>query len=268
MTPSAKQAKEFDVLLRKWLRDNSCAPGFHVSTEKFFKKYGQVDSKLMHAWTDLLINFAILQLDYFDIAAHWNDSRRGESEDTHVHFTFSERIDFHRSVTTFIFRYRALWDKLFGVLILINYPEKYDVFMGSKSKKTYFFRLFKEGLSEKGRNLMTSLEGDLTLFEEQFRTPEIHGSGKARKWTFSLNSLEIAEGNEMFFLFRMYNVLINNFNAIADKLSVGSTAKKNYTNKEGSRWSVPSKKSKMEFVEIPDEMIVSLSEVEKKTIER
>jgi hypothetical protein len=104
---------------------------------------------------------------------------------------FFARIDFHRVCSSFILRYRALWDKIMGFLVLTFIPQKYKDYENAKSRKRTFKKIVNtliESDTEKHRvfnifaeEIIPILEG----FDNVYRTPEAHGTGVLRKWSFS-----------------------------------------------------------------------------------
>jgi hypothetical protein len=257
---SADEAKNVDSAIREWVIKNSCTPNFHVSLERAFLKYGAESPQLFYCWLDLVTNLAILELDYFDLSAHWNDSIKHDTKDVYADFTIEERLDFHRAVTTFVIRYRSLWDKFFGILILLSDPDRYDDYISAKSKRKFFVKFVEKNWSNDATATIQELDGYLVQFENLFRTPELHGSGKARKWTFMLNSLEFTEENPMTFLFRMYSRIFNEVNSIAKQLGIDYDIPETDPNKKTMKVVAPSKKKKMEPMEVPTDLIASLQD--------
>jgi hypothetical protein len=86
--------------------------------------------------------------------------------------------------TAFVLRYRAIWDKLMGVVLLLLEPENYQKYCKSKSRKKYFCDLLKK----KGGQWPIYAQGvsdTIETFDSRFRTAEAHGSGKLKKLIFN-----------------------------------------------------------------------------------
>lgn len=96
---------------------------------------------------------------------------------------FAERVDLHRACTNFVLRYRALWDKIMGVLILLFCSDEYDKFCDANSRQKAFGKIMREtkALSE---DKCIKIENCIKDFNDRFRTAEAHGSGVLRKWSF------------------------------------------------------------------------------------
>lgn len=97
---------------------------------------------------------------------------------------FAERVDLHRACTNFVLRYRALWDKVMGVLVLLLCFEEYDKFSGERSRLRAFGKIMRttKVLSEEE---CKKIEKCVTDFNNRFRTAEAHDSGVLRKWSLA-----------------------------------------------------------------------------------
>jgi hypothetical protein len=98
---------------------------------------------------------------------------------------FDARMNLHRYNSSFVLRYRALWDKVMGLLILIYAPQQYECFIAAKSRKRKF-----RDISVQAKTLDSKLADSLLQliekFDNEFRTPEAHGTGSLRKWSFMI----------------------------------------------------------------------------------
>jgi hypothetical protein len=96
---------------------------------------------------------------------------------------FFAKMKAHQHASAYILRYRAFWDKLMGFLILAYLPDNYEEFRRAKSRKRKFVQLAKEStfLGEEFADNVSKLIED---FDRKFRTPEAHGTGSLRKWSF------------------------------------------------------------------------------------
>lgn len=93
---------------------------------------------------------------------------------------FVERVDFHRACTNFVLRYRALWDKTMGVLILLLCSNKYDRFDKAASRQKEFGKIMNE-TDALPTNECQKIKKCVMDFNDRFRTAEAHGSGILRK---------------------------------------------------------------------------------------
>jgi hypothetical protein len=101
-------------------------------------------------------------------------------------------MDTFRYQFSFIVRYRALWQKFLGIAILRAFPDKYETFMKQTSKKKAFIKIVRDTLgdNEASSRLLQEIMDHLKDFDEDFRTTEIHGTGRIRKWIFTSQTLE------------------------------------------------------------------------------
>jgi hypothetical protein len=80
---------------------------------------------------------------------------------------------------------------MLGVFVLFFAPNKYEDFMGSKSKRRAFRKLSAE-LGVFPKEFVETLDSLLDDFENNFRTPETHGTGVLRKDLFSTAEPNVA----------------------------------------------------------------------------
>lgn len=75
-----------------------------------------------------------------------------------------------------------------GILILMYNTENYDKFRKAKSRKKEFEKLCKD-IPHIPTELVTNMIQSIADFDQNFRTPEVHGTGSVRKWSFTMLSL-------------------------------------------------------------------------------
>ena len=115
---------------------------------------------------------------------------------------FFARIDFHRAASSYILRYRALWDKVMGFLTLAFIPEEYQVYENASKRKSAFEKIVGkiDPESEKHkvfRTFATEIIPNLTEFDRVYRTAEAHGTGSLRKWSLSTLSFQDNPSSEL-----------------------------------------------------------------------
>lgn len=148
--------------------------------------------KLFSAMLDVFINFLLLYCDSHTVRAVWNANfSKGKLEGGTVldsEAKFIGKMDVHRFNSSFVLRYRALWDKLMGLLVMLEAPDLYEKYFSARSRKNAFKKIAVD------RNLMdevvvSSIISLLDEFDNEFRTAEAHGTGALRKWTLSMESM-------------------------------------------------------------------------------
>ncbi len=183
-----QEALIFDELLDKYLR---------VSTEKHHISLGRIwdtlesnpkGGQLFTAFLDLRINLVLLEMDISTICGILNREPEGITLPDSLALSdvklFFNSMELHRANNAFVLRCRAIWDKILGVIVLIVAPENYEKFQKGDSRQKMF-----QGIAKLTRKI--SLEfcehilQVITDFDDQYRTPEAHGMGKIRKWTFA-----------------------------------------------------------------------------------
>lgn len=95
---------------------------------------------------------------------------------------FAERVELHRACTNFVLRYRALWDKIMGVLILLLCSKEYNKFWHERSRLQAFGKIMRKTKALPEAECK-KIEKCVTDFNNRFRTAEAHGPGILRKWS-------------------------------------------------------------------------------------
>jgi hypothetical protein len=143
-------------------------------------------SRSFAAVLDIAINFVLLMSDSLE---SWSPLPSAALEGLkHQSYTvdqleFLARMDSHRHSSAFVLRYRALWDKMLGLIVLLGAPEKYEDFFGAKSRKKEFAKIAREHLHLPDTTVEPLL-ALITEFDDTYRTAEAHGTGSLRKWSF------------------------------------------------------------------------------------
>ena len=95
---------------------------------------------------------------------------------------FFERLDLLRVNTSYILRYRAVLDKVMGLLVMLAAPEKYNSFAEARSRRKKFVQIAEQAPILPAK-LVSHLAQTIDAFN-RYRTAEAHGTGSARTWTF------------------------------------------------------------------------------------
>ena len=181
-------AARFDRVLRKHQEAVGAPPLNHLSLEAVHQALihngngGQIFSFAL----EIQIQFAFLNCDLcriMDLVGEENlekvDPQYGHSDEFFVH-----RVGVHQANSNFVFRYRAIWDKIMCISILLLVPDEFQRFMSARSRKRSFGKVLNRmGMSNS--TLLRLIEDSLTEFDQRYRTGEAHGSGTTRKWSYS-----------------------------------------------------------------------------------
>jgi hypothetical protein len=180
-------------------------------------------SRLMASLVDLQLTYCFASLDSWDAGAVLNERLLplgGLSPFTGNVLDqpglFQAKLETLRSYTALAFRCRAFWDKYMGFVIMCIDPLKYKKFDKANSRKKEFFKIARSWMPSDYPLLMqlpvlNGLDSEpdfarlidrwysnefypepfLSILEEwvhsldYIRTPEAHGTGVLRKWSFS-----------------------------------------------------------------------------------
>lgn len=156
---------------------------------KFKEGYG---GRVFSAVVDLAISQTNCTWELDDCIKVWNKYFSGENEYGHTPKTsfldnamaFEGKLCYHRYLSSFVLKYRALWDKIMGLHFLVFAFGKYQDFIRAPKKKKMFLKEF-EGHPLVAQEVVDYVNNDLTSFDENYRTHEAHGTGKLRKFAFT-----------------------------------------------------------------------------------
>ena len=114
-------------------------------------------------------------------------------------FDLLSLVDFHRHWINFIALYRSFYDKFMNLVITVGYPDDCKSFDSSTSKNKKFKKiLLNQPTFYIPLGMVVNFPEEFTMWtynfinfvNEQYRTPELHGSGTSRKWVFQNETLE------------------------------------------------------------------------------
>jgi len=188
------EVETFENMLRDYTTSRVQGSISHISIIDAYNKLQKIENggRIFAALLDLEINYILLFCDIHNAGAVWNNKfSKGKLEGGSVldsNDKFFGKMDIHRFFSSYIFRYRALWDKIMGLLILIYSPKEYDNFYSSKKKKNTFKKITEKN-PKISSDFIRAIDEKLTVFDDIFRTPEIHGTGSMRKWSFNMEPM-------------------------------------------------------------------------------
>jgi hypothetical protein len=185
---SLEEVERFDKLLAEYQQARG-VPDFDwvslASAYELLQSYSN-GGKVFTSLLDLRFNVATLQDELGRMATIRNKHRQRRSSLKgglldNPEYLF-ERLDLLRANTAYILRYRAVLDKVMGVLVMLAAPSEYESFVNAKSRRKKFSEI---GGSSKflPDRLVSHVIQTVDVFN-RYRTPEAHGTGGARKWSF------------------------------------------------------------------------------------
>lgn len=148
------------------------------------------------AYLDLYLQDIALQKDVTTIANEVNREYKTKAIDDF----FDQRMNLYIASSNAVHRIRAMWDKLMGLTVLLNWPDKYDEFCKSKSRLKYYRRIASswpasssEDLSDEDlenvsqwRREVEAIEECVRFISDNYRTSEAHFIGRLSKWAFTI----------------------------------------------------------------------------------
>lgn len=188
-----EDAKKFENLILQYGKSHTGAELPYINIENIYSKLhskGNHGSRLIAAFVDLKVNFISLLIDNFISGAKWNEQLKIKINDNESLLDhpqlFLIKLEVHRNEANYIVRYRAVWDKIMGILLLLQSEDLYEKYNSSKSRKKAFKKLsINSTLYD--NEFVEYVETHVTYFDDNLRTGEIHRFGSLRKY-FSLKN--------------------------------------------------------------------------------
>jgi hypothetical protein len=131
-------------------------------------------------------------------------------------------MDIHQASSSYILRYRSLWDKIMGFLVLFFVPEDYDDFVSARSRKKAFRKIVENDqfIAEKMNTILNQpyikVLDEIERFDGIYRTPEAHGTGALRKWSLSMQSMIDNPSGDLIGYWNIINQIIANIGNLFD----------------------------------------------------
>lgn len=224
---SSDEVTAFENILRDYANERSQFDWSYVSLAHVYNKSQTIDNglRIFYSYFDIILSIVLLYSDIYNVCIVESDLYKnfssGQEKGKAVFEPkekFLKMMDMNRYRTSFILRYRALWDKVMGFLILIVSPTDYGSFCNSKSKKKSFRKIAKKHLITQPYLLevIEILDGPLMDFDDNFRTPEAHGTGTFRKWASHIDSAEENPEDEFRAYWNMLNRMMHKIRDIFD----------------------------------------------------
>ena len=195
---SRVKVEQFDALLMRWKEERG-APLFDwLSLPGAFDalQLHQHGGRIFASLLDLRLSVAALECDLDEIGRLLR-SRPARLEAPNLSLLDRPELmlasfDLHCRNVSFILRYRAILDKIMLLLVLTFAPDRLSQFTRARSRKRKF-------VSEMASHpqLPSEVVGHISktaeIFDNRYRTAEAHGTGQARKWSFTIGVVEFEE---------------------------------------------------------------------------
>jgi len=169
------EVEKFEELLYRYEAARTKLARKHISLAAAYDNLQErVDGgRIFTALLDIKLSVVLLRCDLFAVGHIWNENfSKGKLEGVSIldsEEKFFGKVDMYRFNTSYFLRYRALWDKIMGILVLAFSPEDYERFADAKSKKKAFRKIATK-TSNIPEQFVKAIEGLLTNFDNKFRT--------------------------------------------------------------------------------------------------
>jgi len=190
---NSKQSAE---AFERRLKDFCAARGIYVDSFGLGDAYTILTSptfepRCFGAYLDLLLQDIALQQDINTICEMTNIENANRNADG---FT-DDRMERYIASSNAAHRIRAMWDKIMGLVILLEHPESYPGFVDGKSKLSVFKKINEQCIKiykQESEEIASYLTGNLNrivdninLISNNYRTSEAHSVGRLSKWAFA-----------------------------------------------------------------------------------
>ncbi|MFN7853427.1 MAG: hypothetical protein ACLBM3_14625 [Dolichospermum sp.] len=213
----------FDAMLETYHKTET---GYSLSYIPLPKAYEVIsnqcnDTRIFPALVDIKLNFVILSCDSFGACCLWNEllsSNSVSSRNIVIENKFIAQFKLHRLLSSYVLRYRAIWDKIMRLIILLFCPEHYQRYDNTKKSRKGIFKKIAEESGKISSEFANDIHELLERFDNSFRTPEAHGTGTIKKWSF----IEPMVDNPSFELMGYWNRLLDimtKFNEILNDMN-------------------------------------------------
>jgi len=159
-----------------------------------YKNYYGTDNRVYYIAIDLKLNLHHLFVTLREL-------NRSQSR-----FDLISQIDFHRNWINFVTLYRSFYEKYMNLVVKVGFPDGFKSFESAKSKNNKFKSiLIKHQLVLLPTKMVVNFPVEFTewtynficFINDQYRTPEVHGHGLARKWVFQTEKLSETPFNKL-----------------------------------------------------------------------
>ena len=190
---SIDEAVKFDELLIEYSKKHAIEHPSYLSLANCWERIKNVEQggKIFSSVFDIKLTFVLLNYDTVEIEKAYSNMKK--SFDIALPIVsqplenFFARADLHRSANSYIFRYRAIFDKLMGLIVLLHAPDNYKMFLEAPSRKNEFKKIALKLPSIFTEDSVNNLIKSITIFDDGYRTSEAHYSGRLRKYSFNFD---------------------------------------------------------------------------------
>lgn len=162
--------------INKLCNDFADSEGIEIALKGFdierFHKSVHVNKKFEHKLIGILVDIKSI---WFALDYDLYQLGRNTGKDVNARF---KRFMY---VNNAIVRIRTLWEKLIGLAILLERPDDFDKILSAKRVRSAFIKNFKGSQHPITRDIWDYLHS-VDIFEQRFRSPELHKIGRTIWW--------------------------------------------------------------------------------------
>lgn len=184
-----EEVKRFSELIERYVNEETHLPFHGIDIPRWFDKCMAMEEekggKLFPAILDLKITFAFVYIDFYKTIPGYEALNSKETPNIMSDpALFKQKTALLHDNIDMAIRFRTFYDKLMGVLVLMYCPDNYKK-LGKPSKnkpgsRKADFKKYMDGYIDS--ESLDSLYTTISELDDKFRTPEIHQTGRMRKW--------------------------------------------------------------------------------------
>lgn len=215
-------SKEFFEQLEASLRKYVDGGVLHMDLAVAWKACGLLAGagRLRAALVDLQLNVVSLDAELRAIGDRINPRSSGSGAWSSS-AAFSNRMQLFSEATSYVMRYRAIWDKLMGIVVLLAEPKSYDSFCNTRSRKAKFHSIL-VAKGGKWKQYAEEVRANVSIFDDLFRTAEAHGTGLIRKLVFLPQDAQQEAFQNLFWAYNSLNSQLLRLKTVFDGMNASN----------------------------------------------
>jgi hypothetical protein len=210
-----QRLKEFCISRRVYMDDLGVSRAYTYLSATCF------DKRCFSAYLEILLQDIALQEDINVICEKINLEHKTPSRDG---FT-ENRMDRYIAASNVAHRIRAMWDKIMGLIVLLEHPKEYQRFANAKSRSATFKKIRKKHIENYRGHLdevveyltsnLARIVENIDIINDNYRTSEAHSVGRILKWAFAKQT---DDDDPFEFMVEAYNEIRNHLNKLISSI--------------------------------------------------
>lgn len=173
----------FAELIKNYVEEETHLPFHWVDLPRWYDKCMTIEDdggRLFSAILDLKITFAFVFIDFYRTIPGFKAMNIKDSPKILIDANlFKEKMSLLHDNIDMAIRFRTIYDKFMGVLVLLLCPDQYKSYLKAKSRKEHFKKIMCGYIDP---DSLDSIFATISCLDDRYRTAEVHQTGRMRKW--------------------------------------------------------------------------------------